>query len=48
MASQRDSRIQVLIGKATQSDNAVVRVISFLGFIFLPGTFLSVCPPPTY
>jgi hypothetical protein len=48
MVSQYDSRIQVRIGKATQSDNAVVKVISFLGFVFLPGTFLSVCPPPTY
>ena len=47
MVSQYDSRIQVRIGEATQSDNAVVKVISFLGFVFLPGTFLSVCPPPT-
>jgi hypothetical protein len=48
MVSQYDSRIQVHIGEATQSDNAVVKIISFLGFFFLPGTFVSVCSPPTY
>ena len=30
------------IAEATQSDSTAMKMISFLGFLFLPGTFLSV------
>lgn len=48
MVSEYDSRIQVRIGEATQSDSTAMKMISFLGFLFLPGTFISVCPPPSF
>lgn len=48
MVSQYDSRIQVRIGEATQSDSTAMKMVSFLGFLFLPGTFVSVCPPSSF
>lgn len=40
--AQYDSVVQGRIAKSAQSDSAAMRTISFLGLIFLPGTFISV------
>lgn len=40
--AQNDSRISVLIAKATQTDSAAMKTISVLGLTFLPGTFVCV------
>jgi hypothetical protein len=40
--AQYDSVVQGRIATSAQADSAAMRTISFLGLIFLPGTFISV------
>jgi hypothetical protein len=47
LVAQIDSRITVRIGEATQADSATMKTISFLGLVFLPGTFICVCAYPS-
>ena len=40
--TQRDSRVLVRMGEATQSDSTAMKTIAVVTMAFLPATFLSV------
>jgi hypothetical protein len=44
LVAQYDSRSAVQISTNTATDSAAMKTISVLGLVFLPGTFICVCP----
>ncbi|KAK8025071.1 hypothetical protein PG990_002894 [Apiospora arundinis] len=40
--SRRDAKVNIIIAYASKRDSSQMRYISFLGMVFLPGTFLAI------
>jgi hypothetical protein len=43
--TRRDAKANIIIANASKKDSTQMRLISFVGMIFLPGTFLAVSNP---
>jgi hypothetical protein len=43
--SRKDTEAMLAIAKATREDSGIVRIVTIVAFVYLPGTFVAVSGP---
>jgi hypothetical protein len=43
--SRKDTEAMLAIAKATREDSGIVRIVTVVAFVYLPGTFVAVSEP---